>query len=322
METFRDAYFCAAKYKVHHPDNPLYLVLCGNDSLERVFGNMRLKAGHVGFDVLGLIHCSRSICECQEILNRHPSWTNKRDKVMTRLCLDYSSTHNWDTDKLKMSNVGIHEAWNAGRLNAEVSFKSTVNYPLHKCYFFALMMGNNPQQQHQITLLRPKGTKVGLNPVEVDWSLDDYDNGLNVTDVEDETTEDASIADYIDQSGTEKVDSQVEIDGKLMYKASIVCQLFHGEGASKDHLRRVQGLSRFAGASESDTDLHDMLIGDPVVVYGTLIPKICIVQKIKTASKHQESSLDEEGNRLIWTGKYKEASFKIPGAKFQPIKSD
>ena len=40
METFRDGYFCATKYKVYHPNEPLYLVLCGNDGLGRIFGNM------------------------------------------------------------------------------------------------------------------------------------------------------------------------------------------------------------------------------------------------------------------------------------------
>ena len=37
METFRDGYFCAAKYKIYHPNEPLYLVLCGNDGLENLW---------------------------------------------------------------------------------------------------------------------------------------------------------------------------------------------------------------------------------------------------------------------------------------------
>ena len=90
-----------------------------------------MKAGHSSFDGLGLVHCSRSISYCKDILERHPNWTYKRDKVMSRLCLDYSS--NWDTEKLTMKDVN-----DTGHLNAEVFFKSTKNYPLEKCDFSAL----------------------------------------------------------------------------------------------------------------------------------------------------------------------------------------
>ena len=193
---------------------------------------------------------------------------------------------------------------------------------------------------HQITFLKPKGTKVALNPVEIDWSIDEYDS--SVDDVEEfQADTDMSISDYIDQPGKEKVNRQVEVDGKLMYKASIVRQLFTGEGASKDRLRRVQGLSRFAGASESNTDLHDMLlVGDPVVVYGQLVPQICIVQKILVGNKQHksiegvnmdkpttsfavhESAFDAQGDKLIWTGQFKGQPFKIEGSKCQSIKPD
>ena len=32
-------FFCAAKYKIRHPDEPLYSILLGTDILERLFGN-------------------------------------------------------------------------------------------------------------------------------------------------------------------------------------------------------------------------------------------------------------------------------------------
>ena len=37
--TFKDAYFCPAKFNVYHQDKPLFLMLTGNDSLERIFSN-------------------------------------------------------------------------------------------------------------------------------------------------------------------------------------------------------------------------------------------------------------------------------------------
>lgn len=334
MGTFKDAYFCAAKFKAYHPNEPLYLVLCGNDSLERIFGNMRMKAGHAGFDTLGLIHCSRSISKCQDILNSHPNWLNKGSKIMSRLCLDYSSPHNWDANKLTMQDVDIYEVWNTGRLNAEVFFRSTQHYPLQKCDYSELA-------NHRVTFMKPKGIKVGLNPIETDWSLDEFDSS-NVEDIEDVQEEnDTSISDFIDQPGTEKIACQVEVDGKLMYKASIIRQLFTGEGASKDRLRRVQGLSRFAGTSDSDSDLHDMLlVGDPIVVYGLLIPQICITKKILVGNKEQksiegpnitksttcflvhESILDDKVGKLVWTGRFKGEPFKVLGNKCQSIKPD
>ena len=197
--------------------------LCSVGTMDlRIFGNMRMKAGHSGFDVPGLAHCSLSISYCQDILERHPNWTNKRDKVMSRLCLNYSSPENWDTEKLTMKDVNIFEVWSTGRLNAEVFFKSTKNYPLEKCDFSALSNSTG----RQITFLKPKGMKVGLN--RLDWSLDEYDDVEDIDEVQ-EDEGDVSISDYIDQPGKEKIDREVEVDGKLMYKASIVRQLFTGK---------------------------------------------------------------------------------------------
>ena len=336
METFKDAYFCSTKFKVYHPTEPLYLVLCGNDPLERNFGNMRMKAGHSSFDVLGLIHCSHSISKCQDILDQNPNWLNKRDEVMKRLCLDYSNPSNWDAEKLKMEDVNVVEAWCTGRLDAELFFKSETNYSVEK-YDFSLF--NTAKSNCQITFLKLNGTKVGLNPLEVDWSLDEHDNNHNVEEGDDNSV--CSISDYIDQPGEIKISPQVEVDGNLMYKASVIRQLFTGEGASKDRLRRVQGLSRFSATTDNSIDLHDLLlVGDPVLVYGALIPQICIVQKLLVGNKHQksiegnkienpttsfvvhESLLEDKDNKLVWTGKFKGDSFKVQGKNCQAIKPD
>ena len=90
ISTFENVFFCAAKYKVYHPNKPLLLVLLGTDVLERVFGNMRMKYGLNGFDSLELLYCCRAMRRIMDIFNCHPDWTKKSDKVMTRLCLDFS----------------------------------------------------------------------------------------------------------------------------------------------------------------------------------------------------------------------------------------
>ena len=119
-------YFCAAKFKVYHPDKPLLLMLTGNDSLERIFGNKSLKAGHAGCNTLGFIHCSCSISKCEDILSKHPNWVNKHDNVMKRLCLDYSSPNNWIQESLKLKNVDIKQAWS----NRKNIFSRNLGLPL------------------------------------------------------------------------------------------------------------------------------------------------------------------------------------------------
>ena len=126
-----------------------------------------------------------------------------------------------------MKDINIFEVWSTGRLNAEVFFKSTKNYPLEKCDFSALSNSTG----RQITFLKPKGTKVGLNPFGIDWFLDEYGDVEDIDNIQEEEG-DVSISDYIDQPGKEKIDREVEVDGKLMYKASIVRQLVTGDGAS------------------------------------------------------------------------------------------
>ena len=52
-----------------------------------------------------------------------------------------------------------------------------------------------------------------LNPLEIDWSLDEYDNVEDIDEVQEEEG-DVSISDYIDQPGKEKIDRGVEVDGR------------------------------------------------------------------------------------------------------------
>ena len=70
-----------------------------------------------------------------------------------------------------------------------------------------------------ISFLSPCENKIGLNPIEVDWSINDTDDNQIEPTIDDE-----SISDYVDQPGKEKVSNQIDVDGKLMYKASVIRQ--------------------------------------------------------------------------------------------------
>lgn len=61
QSTFKNAYFCAAKFQQFVPDVPLFLMLLGTNLLERIFGNIRLKYGLNSLDTLELIYSCRAM---------------------------------------------------------------------------------------------------------------------------------------------------------------------------------------------------------------------------------------------------------------------
>ena len=127
QSTFINFFFCAAKYKIHHLDEPLYSILLGTDILERLFGNYRLKMDVNSLDALELIYTTRAITKCEEILESHPTWVSNSGEVMDRLSLDYSKPSNWNSDTLILRDVDIKrmwENWSCGsRSNAPECFK-------------------------------------------------------------------------------------------------------------------------------------------------------------------------------------------------------
>lgn len=64
QSTFEDAFFCAAKWKIYHPDKPLFLMLCSNDVLERFFGILRQKYRNNMIDNMEIILSTRAIELC------------------------------------------------------------------------------------------------------------------------------------------------------------------------------------------------------------------------------------------------------------------
>lgn len=347
--TFENAFFCAAKFQVRHPDEPLWLMLLGTDVLERLFGNMRQK-NKSGFDCMDMIYMSRSMAQVTRILDKHPDWVSNGSKLMTRLCLDYSKPSNWDKSKLVLKDADIPALWEMGRHKSELAFLG-----VKKCDFFKMK---------NVTLLKPRGHKVGLKPLpeEIDeesitveheededgdaGEMNDDGNDGDTTDNDDESDDvqvagetdapTSSIMDYIDEpSSRTKHDNQIEIDGEFYFKASVVRQLFDQSAASNDRLKRVRAMSRYQDDEEQQKLWLDnvIMIGDPLLADNkiSVITKIMKSnKKIKTLSgndlqeesvslmiQHIELTVQEE--MYVWTGKVIGKPYKVPGSKCHMI---
>jgi hypothetical protein len=346
MATFQNVIFCAAKFQIHHPLLPFFIVLLGSDVAEQVFGNFRLKYGHNGLDALELLHCARAMKEMCRIFNLHPDWTNKSSKVMSRLSLDYSKPTNWQVDKLTMVNVNIKQCWDQGRLDVE-SFAMEVKTDknLADVDFFKWFAEG-------VTMLKPNGQKVGVTELEMDWSCEDLNENDTTqaqedhpstssqpplvieTDAHDEhnnegdeSNESASLIDNLEEESAtgKKSDPQVSVNGTWFHKSTILKQTFIGRKASRDRLRRVQGLSKTIAEKKKDQlmNLDDVLFpGDPVLYVQNDSPKLASVVKITKGRKKvkllngnelqddnisltvKQLKLEDTGTVLEWTGEH------------------
>ena len=80
----KNAFFCVAKAKVDHPNEPFFLALLGTDRLESLFGILRTMVGNdANLDLLQLSLRITSTTEVSSILAKHPQW----DKGPRRLRL-------------------------------------------------------------------------------------------------------------------------------------------------------------------------------------------------------------------------------------------
>jgi hypothetical protein len=71
----KNAFFCVAKAKVNHPNQPFFLVLLGTDWLESLFGILRTMVGNdTNLDILQLALRITSTTEVSTILAKHPEW--------------------------------------------------------------------------------------------------------------------------------------------------------------------------------------------------------------------------------------------------------
>ena len=288
--TFIDAIFCCAKAQVYFPDKPLFLVLNGTDSLERIFGILRLKVKNASMDYLTLLHCIGSMLRCDEILTtKHPDWS-KKSRNSRRLCLDYSNPRSWDAEKLCLRNVDIRSLWESGHLKvrAQVLEHALIKSDVTVESLTAL----------KCSLKKPRAKLIGVHEVEKDSSIDDEEPCTDeeatseeaTADEPDEPDEDVPpLADMIETSST------IDVDGKNIYKASVIKALFASNTLSKDRLKRVQGLTAGTpGASSVSSDDNMVFVGDPMVVHNGEKTQIAAIQKIRLGNVAKKNISCEE----------------------------
>ena len=142
-------------------------MLCSNDVIERFFGNLRLKYRQCVIDNLEIIYATRAIQTCTDMMTKHPDWFKKNRSVMERLCLDYSNPRDWVHDQLVLEDIDIISCFNVGRARAEQILNRFEDYRGEGCDFFELFNDG-------YTFLVPYGVrKIGFNPREIDFSLDE-----------------------------------------------------------------------------------------------------------------------------------------------------
>ena len=342
MVTFENAFLVACKFQINDEDRPCYLMLCGTDPLERLFGNMRVKLGHNTVNHLGMVNAARSINACQNVLENHPDWNKKNYKRSWRVALDYSNPAEWDESKLTTAGLDIYECFLEGRIKAQSELLSvSVVDVLSKDY--ATLASSNCG----ITFQKPKGSMIGLRencdiviPTAADRStsqgqVQPQGTTSDITPpgqpLESEPSSDNQVlAEFLEDPVTKHPTQLICEDGKYRFKASMVKSAFDGTKGSKDRLRRVRGLSRYIDSSEENVDLDDMLlIGDPIVALTS--NTLCCVTKITVALQKvvqiQGSRLEdanvflkakplkvrETDTELEWDGQLEDAEIDVAG---------
>ena len=233
-----------------------------------------------------LTHCITSMIKCDEILTmKHADWS-KKGCSSRRLCLDYSSPKDYEAENLKLNDVDIRALWGSGHMKARARALET---GLVKSIDSLVLLG--------YTLRKPFGKMIGVTEVEVDVSMDENVNS-NVPDV---TEEEESVL-LTDMIQNEKC-TTIEVDGKNIYKATVVNQLFSRNKLSKDRLRRVQGLSAGApGESTQKIDDNNLIfIGDPLVVYSEERSVIANIQKILGNQNKKYINIDDLESKNYFT---------------------
>ena len=345
QSTFIDALFCCAKAFLFFPDKPLYLVKNGTDVLERVFSLLRMKVKNAALDYLTLLHCISSLLRCDHILNvKHPDWSRK-SRLAKRLCLDYSNPRVWKSEGLKLGSVDVKALWESGHLKArsDALQKGVLNSSDSSTESLALL-GH--------TLKKPKGKLIGVTEVEADESLvtetEHIQPQLETQSIDHNETEGQDSSDAEAEEPIPLADlvhdgprSVIQVDGKNIYKASVVKMLFSEAKLSKDRLKRVQGLTAGSPGANRDVgeDLNVVLVGDPLLVFHNNDTRVANVLRMKlgniqkkslTVEDMEKPNLDfvvrflqlveADDGRLFWNGLYDSSQVKVSGRNCSLIK--
>ena len=293
----KNAFFCVAKAKVDHPNEPFFLVLLGTDRLESLFGILRTMVGNdANLDILQLSLRITSTTEVSSILAKHPGW----DKGPHRLRLPTVSrsfdelTNSVDhigpgsylrPEKLYPSSLTLATPWKCGRHFMEdkyswitpilQSISSTTNASILAPYGIPLMTssitgGANDTEMEEDT-----------PPHKIDSSActpEALDTTIGMQELEDAVAE--SQWRNSEMYGQRSHSHSVQIGGMAIKKSRAITQQFQyaTSASSTDRLRRVAQESRFktaGGLRIPPSQVGDAHIDGPAV--SVLQPIVTIV---------------------------------------------
>ena len=316
--TFQDAIFCCSKLKLLCPSLPLYLVRNGTDPLERYFGNVRIVNHNNSIDYLEFLNSSSAVKGIDFMINdKHVTWGRGKGKVSSRLCLDFSNIRQWDAEKLKLQDVDVASNYEAGIYSA-LSISSSEGYRVQTAELKA----------SKVTLMKPNGAFIGVSVTkenEEEFEVEEPDETIEI-----EAEEQANLCDYINSPA-------IDIDGRQIYKATVVKQMYLSDPLSKDRLRRVQGLTYEVTNNREDMSVDNTVyIGDPLLVkphagdtYIANIVNIKIAQKkvqsVAASLIGEDSTLVLDvkrvnivasGDKLFWDGSFQSDTCEIVSGKY------
>jgi len=129
MIMIKNILFCLAKAKVDNPNGKFWIILCGTDRLEELFGILRTMVGNdANLDILQLVGRLAGTTEISNILAKYPHWDHSPRRLNLPAVLRESKEIPDSADHIKpaswrgninVSDVSLQTSWNRGRYMVE-----------------------------------------------------------------------------------------------------------------------------------------------------------------------------------------------------------
>jgi len=289
MIMIKNVLFSISKAKVDNPNGQFWVILCGTDWLEELFGILRTMIGNnANLDILQLVSRLAGTTEISNILTKYPHW----DRSPQRLKLpaisreskeipdsaDHIKPASW-RGNINVKDVSLQTSWNRGRHMTEQD--CDILQPILK----------ELEGSGDVDMLSPFGTllfNTPLNPDDVDESLEDPNHELYSSAPS--TNADADLRIEVEDSlgglavadvaaeelpPSRVVNSTIIINGKETVKARALSRSskFRKFVSSTDRLRHVQEVERYVKSkalddattgSEPDDETHSLIISNPI----------------------------------------------------------
>jgi hypothetical protein len=291
MIMIKNVLFCVAKAKVDTPNGRFWVILCGTDRLEELFGILRTMIGNdANLDILQLVCRLAGTTEISNILAKYPQWDRSPRRLNVPAISRESEELPDNADHIKpaswrgnvdVKDVSLQTSWNRGRHMVE-----------QDCEILQHVL-KGLEESEGVDMLAPFGTLLfdtPLDPDDVDDSLEisnaelssfapstNIDSADLRVEVEDSLGELAVVDIAAELPASRVVNSKIIINGKETAKARALSRYgkYRKCVSSTDRLRRVQEVERYAknkalgsddtNASSAPIDeTHSLIISDPI----------------------------------------------------------